>query len=115
MILYYIGLPRWLSGNAGDAEDVHLIPGPGRSPGGGSGNPLQNSCKENLMDIGALQAPVHGVPKSWTGLSDWAMPGKFSMGTGLFKGSENGLKLERGVVIHMVNTLTVIWLLTLFF
>ena len=48
------------------------------------------------MDIGALRAPVHGVPKSWTG----AMPGKFSMGTGLFKGSENDLELERGVVIQ---------------
>ena len=78
--------------------DEHSIPGSGRSPGGGSGNPLQNTCKENLMNIGALQAPVHGVPKSWTWLSNWSVPGKFSVGTGLVKGSENDLELETGVV-----------------
>ena len=36
--------------NAGDIRDVGLIPGPGRSPGGGHGNPLQYSCLENPMD-----------------------------------------------------------------
>ena len=39
--------------NAGDIRDVGLIPGLGRSPGGGHGNPLQYSCLENPMDRGA--------------------------------------------------------------
>ena len=42
-----------LPGNAGDAGDLGLIPGSGRSPGGGHGNPLQYSCPENPMDRGA--------------------------------------------------------------
>ena len=44
--------------------DLGSIPGLGRSPGGGSGNPLQDSCVENPMDRGAWQAMVHGVAKS---------------------------------------------------
>ena len=51
---------------AGDVIDVGLIPGLGRSPGGGHGNPLQYSCLENPMDRGAWQATVHGVTKSRT-------------------------------------------------
>ena len=47
--------------NAGDARQVGLIPGLGRSPGGGRGNPLQYSCLENPMDRGAWWATVHGV------------------------------------------------------
>ena len=39
--------------NSGDAGDAGLIPGSGRSPGGGNGNPLQYSCLENPMDRGA--------------------------------------------------------------
>ena len=39
--------------NAGDVRDANLIPGSGRSPGGGDGNPLQYSCLENPMDRGA--------------------------------------------------------------
>ena len=38
--------------NAGDVRDAGLIPGSGRSPGGGHGNPLQYSCLENSMDRG---------------------------------------------------------------
>ena len=44
-----------------NAEDVDLIPGSGRSPGGGNGNPLQCSCLGNPMDRGALWATVHGL------------------------------------------------------
>ena len=44
--------------------DLGLIPGSGRSPGGGHGNPLQYSCLENSMGRGAWQATVHGVTKS---------------------------------------------------
>ena len=42
--------------NTGDAGDVGLIPGSGRSPGGENGKPLQYSCLENSMDRGAWQA-----------------------------------------------------------
>ena len=47
--------------SAGDAGDMGLIPGSGRSPGGGNGNPLQNSCLRKSMDRGAWRAIVHGV------------------------------------------------------
>ena len=48
------------------AGDVGLIPGWGRSPGEGNGNPLQYSCLENPMDGGAWQATDPGVAKSQT-------------------------------------------------
>ena len=51
---------------AGDARDVGLIPGSGRSPGVGNGNPPQYSCLENSMDRGAWLARVHEVTKSQT-------------------------------------------------
>ena len=51
--------------SACNAEDLGSIPGLGRSPGEGNGNPLQYSCLENSMDRGAWQATVHGVTKSW--------------------------------------------------
>ena len=54
--------------NAGDVRDAGSIPGSGRSPGGGHGNPLQYSCLENPMDIGTCQATVHRVIKSQTQL-----------------------------------------------
>ena len=54
--------------NAGDIREKGSIPGWGRSPGGGHGNPLQNSCLENPVDRGAWQAAVHGVAKSQIGL-----------------------------------------------
>ena len=49
---------------------MHLIPVMGRSPAGGSGNPLQYACLENPMDRGAWQATVYRVAKSKTPLSD---------------------------------------------
>ena len=53
--------------------DPGSIPGLGRSPGEGNGNPLQYSCLENPMDRGAWLATVHGVAKSRTRLSDFTM------------------------------------------
>ena len=47
--------------SAGDVRDAGSIPGSGRPPGGGSGDPLQCSCLENPMDRGAWQPAVHGV------------------------------------------------------
>ena len=52
--------------NAGDTRDVGSIPGLGRSPGEGHGNPLQYSCLENPMDRGPWQATVHGRQESAT-------------------------------------------------
>ena len=71
-------LPRWLSGeesacSAGDAGDKGSIPGSGRSPGGGHGNPLQDSCRESPIDRGAWWATVCGVAKSWTWLKGLSM------------------------------------------
>ena len=63
-----LGLPQWLSSkknpNVGAAGDMSLIPGSGKSLGGGHGNPLQYSCLKNLMVRGAWWATVHGVTKS---------------------------------------------------
>ena len=51
--------------------DLGSIPGSGRSPGEGNGNPLRYSCLEDPMDGGAWWAAVHGVAKSRTQLSDF--------------------------------------------
>ena len=59
--------------SAYNAGDLGSIPGSGRSPGEGNGNPLQYSCLENPMDGGAWWATVHGVAKSWTRLSDFTL------------------------------------------
>ena len=50
--------------SAGDIRDSGSIPGSGRSPGGGHGNPLHNSCLENPMDRGVWQPTVHRVAES---------------------------------------------------
>ena len=57
--------------SASNAGDLGLIPGSGRSPGEGNGNPLQYSCLENPMDGRAWWATVRGVTKSQTRLSDF--------------------------------------------
>ena len=59
-----------LSADAGNTRDVGSIPGLGRSPGEGNGNPLQYSCLGNPMDRGAWQATVYRVAKSWIQLRD---------------------------------------------
>ena len=75
--LYYtnvkaLELPSSSNGkeSACNAGDLGLIPGSGRSPGEGNGNPLQYSCLEDSMDRGAWGAAVHGVAKSRTRLRD---------------------------------------------
>ena len=66
IILWSYGLPQWLSGeeSACNAADTGLIPGSGRSPGGGYCNPFQYSCQENAMDRGACWPIAHRVTKS---------------------------------------------------
>ena len=60
MLAFELGKP-----SACNAGDLGSIPGLGRFPGGGHGNPLQYSCQENPMDRGAWRATVHGVTKEW--------------------------------------------------
>ena len=72
--MYCLGLPGGSDGkeSACNAGDLGSIPGLGRSPGGGHGNPLQYFCLENphgQRSLAAWQATVHGVTKSWTRLS----------------------------------------------
>ena len=61
-----------------NAGDLGLIPGSGRSPGEGNGNPLQYSCLENSTDRGTWWATVHGFLKSWTWLSDFTFTSVFN-------------------------------------
>ena len=64
-----VSVVKNLPTNAGDSGEASSIPGLGRSPGGGNGNPLQYSCLENPRDRGAWWATVHGVRKSQKWLS----------------------------------------------
>ena len=64
-------MAQMVKASACNAGDLSLIPGLGRSPGEGNGNPLQYSCLENPMDLGDWWATVHGVAKSRTRLSDF--------------------------------------------
>ena len=68
-----IGFPGGseVKASACNAGDLGSIPGSGRSPGEGNGNPLQYSCLGNPMDRGAWWTTVHGVAKSRTRLSDF--------------------------------------------
>ena len=59
--------------DAGDRRDAGSIPGLGKSPEKGNGNPFQYSCLENSMDRGVWRAMVHGVTKSRTQLSNLAL------------------------------------------
>ena len=78
-IIIVMELPRWLlvgkklPANEGDVRDTGLIPGSGRSPGGGHGNPVQYFCLKNPMDRGAWQAMGHRVTKSQTRLKRLSM------------------------------------------
>ena len=71
-----------LKASACNAGDLGSIPGSGRSPGEGNGNPLQYSCLENPMDEGAWWATVHGVEKSRTQLSYFTFSFTFAMKRG---------------------------------
>ena len=80
-LLHWAGgfsIARWLSGkeSACQAGDTGLIPGSGRSPGGGNGNPLKYFCLKNPMDRGAWRAKVQGIVKSQTWLREHQPPGK---------------------------------------
>ena len=74
---------QWLAGfpsssdnkeSACNVEDLGVIPGSERFPGGGHDNPLQYSCLENPMDRGVWQATVHKVTKRWIKLKRLSLP-----------------------------------------
>ena len=65
---------QWVQKLPINAGDVGLIPGWGRSPGGGNGNPFQYSCLENSTDRGAWGATIPGVAQNHTPLRDWPPP-----------------------------------------
>ena len=72
-MLIHSGFPGGseIKASACNVGDLGSIPGSGRSPGEGNGNPLQYSCLENPMNGGAWWATVHRVEKSQTRLSDF--------------------------------------------
>ena len=72
IVVAFLVVPGGSEGKASacNVGDPGFIPGLGRSPGEGNGNPLQYSCLENPMDGEAWWATVHGVAKSQTRLSD---------------------------------------------
>ena len=69
------GFPGGSEGKASacNVGDPGSIPGLGRSPGEGNGNPLQYSCLKNFMDREACRATVHGVTRSQTRLSNFTL------------------------------------------
>ena len=79
-VFSYWGFPGGseVKASAFNAGDLGSIPGLGRSPGEGNGNPLQYSCLENPIDRGAWWAIVHRVAKSWTRLSDFTFTLSYS-------------------------------------
>ena len=85
---------RNLPANAGDEGDAGSIPGSGRAPGEGNGNPLQYSCLENPKDREAWWATVHGIAKSWT------QPKQLSGAHTQSLPNNSGLK-EIGVLSHL--------------
>ena len=73
--------------SARDLGDIGLIPGSGKSPGGGHGNPLQHPCLENLMDRGAWRATAHKVAQSDTAEAiAWALG---AAGNGILRCNES--------------------------
>ena len=72
MVTHEAGLPSGKEppASAGGIRDVGLVPELGKSPGEGNGSALQYSCLENPMVRGAWRAPVHGITKSRTRLSE---------------------------------------------
>ena len=66
----YLGCPAGSVVKNANARDVVYVPGSGRSPGDGNGNPLQDSCLGNPVDRVVWRATVDGVAKSQTRLSD---------------------------------------------
>ena len=82
-----------LPASTGDVKDAGLIPGLGRPPGKGNGNPLQYYCLENPVDRVTWQAIIHGISKIWTRLewlgtwarTSWVISLSYQVSTSLSK------------------------------
>ena len=99
-VYYSFGFPV-VKNSPANAGGAGLIPGSGRCPGEGNDTPLQYSCLGNLMDRGAWQAPVHGVTRSRTWLSDWAHTHIIHLlNVSLIYSSTVYLVLETGTLVH---------------
>ena len=91
-----------LLANAGDVRDTGSIPGSGRSPGEGHGNPLQYSYLENSMDRKAWQATEHGMAKSWTWLEWLSKHAQTWKRLGSWEKSSCFIRLEESRVWFMI-------------
>ena len=92
---YYGSVVKNLPASAGDSRDLGSIPGSGRCPGGGNGNPLQYSCLQNPKDRGAWRATVHRLAKSDTTeqlSTEPSRPRWRSLQVGFFEASLLGLQ-----------------------
>ena len=112
------GLPRWLSGEESTCQCRRRvsIPGSGRSPGEGNGNPLRYSCLGNPMDRGggasvlllhhgAWWARVQGVTKSLTGLRNWAHTNTYTY-THIYTDAQTRIYIELCVCVCMLLLLS---------
>ena len=99
--------PEWLNDKeaAARARDVGLIPGSGRSPGGGNGNPFHYSCLGNLMDRGAWRAAVQGVAKTWTLLSTHARTRSTSVSFEITRNGNRAVTAAASVLFHQLKSL----------
>ena len=84
--------------SACNAGDLGSIPGRGRSPGEGNGNPLQYSCLENPMDRGAWRATVPGVTMSQLDITE-----RLTLSL-TFLGEQSGKKLDEGLLEQCTHT-----------
>ena len=109
--------------NAGDTRGAGSIPGLGRSPRGGNGNPLQYFCLENSLGRGPRWATIHGATKSQTSLSNWAHTYISITATEVYEAGDSGRQsnepppmsiswsLQHGYIVHFMvkGTLPMWW------
>ena len=93
--------------SACNAGDLGSIPGSGRSPGKGNGNPLQYSCLENPMDRGAWQATIHGITRVGHDLATKPPPYLLPTSAGSLKKQESSRKTSISALLTMSKSLTV--------
>ena len=89
--------------NSGDAGNVGSIPGSGRFPGGGHGNPLQCSCLENSMDRGARGLQSTGLQKSWTRLKRLSMHARTELRFHMPSGTAKRSTTTTTTIINLKN------------
>ena len=92
-----------LLANAEDIKDACSIPGLGRSPGGGHGNPLQYPCLENPMDRGAQWATVHSIPNSQTQLKRLSMIRKMIFEKDMIFAKDKNISFQLNKILVFYN------------